>query len=68
MEVAAEVEAGALKVLCHLQEDPLIKRREVVAAAAEGQKLGRRPPNHSWQRGPVEVEVEVEELLLLLWR
>lgn len=45
----------------------------VAAAAAEGQKMGRRLPNHSWQRGPVEaeaeveVEVEVEEALLLLW-
>lgn len=73
MEVGAEVEVGAPKVLRHLQEDPLIKRQEVVAAVAvalaEGQKLGRWPPNHSWQRGPVEVEVEVEveEALLLLW-
>lgn len=72
MEVGAEVEVGAPKVLRHLQEDPLIKRQEVVVAAvavaaAGGQKLGRRPPNRSWQRGPVEVEEEVEEALLLLW-
>lgn len=62
MEVVAEVEAGAPKVLRHLQEDPLIKRQEVVAVAAvaEWEKLGRQPPNHSWQRGPLEVEVEAE--------
>lgn len=71
MEVGAEVEAGAPKVLRHLQEDPLIKRQEVevevvavAAAVAEWEKLGRQPPNHSWQRGPLEVEVERVPLLL----